>query len=95
MSEEVKAKLDAIERNTLLAAKNVFTIDDMVTITGITKQSLYRMTCQNKIPYYRPMGGKIYFDRKEIEDWLKRNRVATTEEVNAEAATYCVTHKRY
>lgn len=94
MTEEIKAKLEAIERNTLLAAKNVLTIGDVVILTGITKQSLYRMTCQNRIPYYRPMGGKVYFDRKEIEDWLRRNRVATVDEVNSEAATYCVTHKR-
>lgn len=94
MTDEIKAKLEAIERNTLLAAKNVLTIDDVALLTGISKSSIYRMTCQNRIPYYRPMGGKVYFDRKEIEDWLRRNRVATVDEVNSEAATYCVTHKR-
>lgn len=92
--EEILAKLEAIERNTLLAAKNVLTIDDVVLLTGISKSSIYRLTSQNKIPHYKPNGGYIYFDRAEIEDWQKRNRVSTAEEINSDAATYCLTHKK-
>ncbi len=91
--DEILAKLEAIERNTLLAAKNVLTIDDVALLTGISKSSIYRLTSEKKIPFYKPNGGYIYFDRQEIENWLRNNRVPTTEEINSEAATYCITHK--
>ena len=91
--DEILAKLEAIERNTLLAAKNVLTIDDVVLLTGISKSSIYRLTSQKKMPFYKPNGGYIYFDRKEIEEWQKKNRVSTAEEINSDATTYCVTHK--
>jgi len=91
--DEILAKLEAIERNTLLAAKNVLTIDDVALLTGISKSSIYRLTSEKKIPFYKPNGGYIYFDRQEIENWLRNNRVSTTDEINSEAATYCITHK--
>ena len=91
--DEVLAKLAAIERNTLLAAKNVLTIDDVALLTGISKQSIYRMTSQKKIPFSKPNGGYIFFSRKEIEDWMLRNHQDTSEETAVKAATYCVTHK--
>lgn len=91
--DEILAKLEAIERNTLLAAKNVLTIDDLIVLTGLSKSTIYRMTSNGEIPHYKPRGGYIYFDRKEIEDWQKKNRVSTADEINAQAATYCITHK--
>ena len=91
---EILAKLEAIERNTLLAAKNVLSLDDVVILTGLSKSTIYRLTSQKRIPFYKPNGGLCYFSRKEIEDWMLRNRVDTVDEIKAEATTYCVTHKR-
>ena len=91
--EEILAKLEVIERNTLLAAKNVLTIGDVSLLTGLSKAYIYKLTSQRRIPFSKPDGKQIYFDRKEIEDWLRRNRIQTVEEVASEAATYCATHK--
>lgn len=101
MEQEILDKLRIIEEQnkrieqyTLLAAKNVLQIADVALLTGLSKASIYRLTSQNGIPYYkRTGGGYIYFDRKEIEDWMRTNRVATSDEIQAQAATYCVTHR--
>lgn len=84
--------LQRIEKYSLLAAKNVFTLNDVSLITGLSKSSLYKMTCENRIPYYRPNGKNIYFDRAEVEQWLKQGRVATSAEIEEKAATYVATH---
>ena len=53
----------------------------------------YKMTHSRKIPFYKPNGKQIYFDRSEIENWMKQNRVATTDEIETEAVNYIVTGK--
>lgn len=91
MSEEIKEQLDRIERYSLLAAKNVFCFEDVALLTGFSKSHLYKLTCSHQIPHYKPNGKQIYFDRAEVEAWMKRNRVATTQETDQKATNYVVT----
>ena len=81
-------QLDRIERYALLAAKNVLTVDDVVILTSLSASTIYKMTCTQQIPFYKPNGKSIFFDKKEIEDWLRRNRVATVEETEERAANF-------
>lgn len=86
--EELKSQLNRIEEYTLLAAKNVLSVDDACLLTGLSKCLIYRLTRENKIPYSKPNGKNIYFDRHELETWLRRNRVATDTEIAERAAEY-------
>lgn len=94
MKEIILSKLEAIERNSLLAAKNVLNIDDVAVLTGLSKSHIYKLTCSRQIPFYRPNGKQVYFDRQELEGWLKQNRVTTTMEAEQHAIAYTMTHKK-
>lgn len=91
MEKEVLKKLEAIERYSLLAAKNVLCFDDVALLTGLSKSHLYKLTCGHQIPHYKPNGKQIYFDRIELETWMKQNRVATKQEIDQIATTYVAT----
>lgn len=82
------SQLDRIERYALLAAKNVLTVDDVVILTSLSASTIYKLTCTQQIPFYKPNGKSIFFDKKEIEDWLRRGRVATVEETEERAANF-------
>ena len=84
--DQLTEQLNRIERNTLLAAKNVLTFDDVALLTGLSKSHLYKLTSTHQIPYYKPSGKNIYFDRKEVEDWLRQNRANTEQEAQSGAA---------
>ena len=86
--EQIIEQLNRIERNTLLAAKNVLTFDDVALLTGLSKSHLYKLTSTRQIPYYKPSGKNIYFDRKEVEDWLRQNRANTEQEAQSGAAAF-------
>ncbi|MDL2304403.1 helix-turn-helix domain-containing protein [Bacteroides sp. OttesenSCG-928-D19] len=90
--EKILEKLERIEALTILAAKNVLNIDDVVILTGLSKSWLYKATCTHQIPHYKP-AKQIYFDRKEVEEWMKQNRIATTQELEEVATNYVVTGK--
>lgn len=87
----MEEKINQILVYSLLAAKNVLTLEDVTLLTGLSKSYLYKLTCTKQIPYYRPNGKQIYFDRIEIEAWMKQNRVATESEVEQKAANYIST----
>ena len=90
MEEKILTELEAIKQYSMLAAKNVLNFDDAVVITGLSKSHLYKLTCTHQIPHYKPNGKQIYFDRAELEAWMKQNRVATQLEAEQQAINYIV-----
>lgn len=90
----MEEKIDMILSYSLLAAKNVLTMEDVAVLTGLSKSHLYRLTCNHQIPHYKPNGKQIYFDRGEVEAWMKQNRVATTKEAEQKAVAYVVTGQK-
>ena len=90
MEEKILTELEAIKQYSMLAAKNVLTFDDAVVITGLSKSHLYKLTCTHQIPHYKPNGKHVYFDRAELEAWMKQNRVTTQMEAEQQAVSYVV-----
>lgn len=73
-----------------LSAKQILNLDDVAMLTGLSKSYLYRLTSTHKIPYYKPSGKIMYFDRKDVEGWMRQNRVESTQEAEAAAVNYVV-----
>ena len=86
--DEILEYLKKVETNRMLEAKKVINIDDVAALTGLSKSHLYKMTCRKEIPYYKPNGKLVYFDRAEVEAWMKQNRVNTAQEASQQAAKY-------
>ena len=88
MEEIFMKQLADIRKFSLLAAKNVLDIDDVVALTGLSKSYVYKLTCRKEIPYYKPNGKLSYFDRQDVEGWMKQNRVISTVEAEQKASKY-------
>ncbi len=87
------SKLERIEQFSMLAAKNVLTLEDASILTGLAKSTIYRLTSQKQIPHSK-RGNSLYFDRKELESWMLEYRVKTNKECDQEAAAFLETpHK--
>lgn len=82
---ELGQRLERIE-NLLRGQKNILSFDEAAVYTGISKSYLYKLTAGCKVPHYKPEGKTLYFDRMELETWLRRNRVKTVDEIEKEAA---------
>jgi len=72
--------------NLLSISKSVLNIDEVCILTGLSKSHIYKLTCWGKIPYYK-QAKHLYFDRIEIENWLKINRFKTLDELNREISS--------
>lgn len=90
MTEALKQVADEVTANTIFCTKEVLTSDEAARYMGISKSYLYKLTMRGEIPHFKPMGKMCYFNRVELEQWLQRNRVATSEEIEQKAQNYCM-----
>ena len=74
-------------------SKSVLNLDEACTLTGLSKSHIYKLTCYQRIPFYK-QSKHLFFDRVEIEKWLKINRFQSIEELDKEAATYITLKKK-
>lgn len=68
-----------------LEQKSILTVDDLSKYLGLQPSYIRKMTHNREIPHYKPNGKKLYFHREEIDEWILSSRVATAEELRAEA----------
>ncbi len=85
MAEDLKQVADLITANIISTTKEVLTSDEAAKYMGVSKSYLYKLTMQQKIPHYKPLGKMCYFNRLELEGWLQTNRVATADELSQTA----------
>lgn len=65
--EDLENRLARIERNALLAAKNIFTVEDLAIYLGLSPKTIRNR--MDEIPHYKNINGHVYFKRTEIEEW--------------------------
>ena len=71
-----------------MAAKTALNVEEAAILLGVSPATIYRWTMEKVIPHYKPNGKLVFFNKKDIEEWALSNRVASDEEVMAEAANY-------
>ena len=73
--------------------KSVLTAQEAALYLGWSISYLYKKTMSKDVPHYKPMGKTLYFDRLELEAWMKRNRVASKDELLCQAETIMANKK--
>lgn len=70
--------------------KEVLTANEASELLGIAKSYLYKLTYRHEIPFYRPNGKLIYFERTDLMAWMRRNKVNTDEQMRRDAIQYSI-----
>ena len=81
-SRDLVARLVAI---VAISAKEALNVEDLCTITGWSRNHVYSLTSERKIPHYKPFGKEIFFKKSEVTDWLLRNKIYSKTEIEEEA----------
>lgn len=79
---------------TIDIGKDILNTEECAELTGLKKSTLYRLTHERKIPFFKPNGNRVFFKRTDIIDWLQSNRVPSATEIDREAANHLVRHHR-
>ena len=71
--------------NLCYSAKEVLNLEEAASFLGIAKSTLYKMTHENRIPFYKPAGKLIYFEKSILLEWIRSNRIMSEAELQEEA----------
>ncbi len=71
-----------------MTKKNFLTTGQACEYLKISKSSLYKMTSKKKIPFTKPNGGKMYFLKEDLDNWMLSNKSKSTEELENEMFNY-------
>ncbi len=71
----------------------VLTFEQGCQYLGYAKSYVYKLTSAGILPYSKPNGKSIFFDRDKLEAWMLGNAKTSQLEKQIEAATYVTTHK--
>ena len=71
----------------------VLTFEQGCEYLGYAKSYVYKLTSAGILPYSKPNGKSIFFEREKLEAWMLGNASNSHEQKQIEAATYLNTHK--
>lgn len=80
-----------LEQN--LLQKEVLTLSEAAKYLGISKPTLYKLTSEHRISFYKPMG-KVYFKRSELEAWIFSNKQTSSNELDEKLTDFITTKSR-
>lgn len=85
---EIISLLNSIESLLLSFNSKPLNLEAASEYLHVSKSYLYKLTSQNKIPYYKPSGKLVYFDKKELDQWILQNRITPQSEITDAAISH-------
>lgn len=63
--------------------KTILDIDEAALYTKYKKTYIYKLSHNGKIPtHHSKNGGKLFFKREELDDWMTSNRKLSVSQIN-------------
>ena len=69
---------DNHEKLKSIALKEILDTKEALIYIGIKSSTLYKLTSQKAIPFSKPNGGKLYFQKLELDQWMLQNKSMST-----------------
>lgn len=92
MDKTLEKRVEELEQM-LFLTKNVFSFDEASKFLNLSKSYLYKLTSGNLIPHYKPQGKMLYFEKVELEAWLRQNPIKTQAQIEQEAQKYILSNR--
>ena len=84
---ELQERVDKLE-SICFASKEVLNLEEAAAFLGVKKSTLYKMTHLSQVPYYKPAGKLIFFEKSALLDWVRNVKVKSEDEIREEAAMH-------
>lgn len=73
------ARMEKIE-SALCCIKGTLNFKEAREYLDLSNSQLYKLTRNGDIPYYKPTGKLIYFNKQELDEWMCQNHLVTNAE---------------
>ncbi len=86
-------KLNKLETLLVSSVKQILTVEDLINYTGFSRSYIYKLVHKNIIPYSKPNGKTLFFQKNEIDTFLLQNKSASISQIEQKAFNYTSTTK--
>lgn len=93
MIENLEMRVSELEKY-LYAIKKVLSFEEASRFLNLSKSYLYQLTSKGIVPHYKPQGKMLYFEREQLENWLRQNPIKSKKQLEDEAANRTVKPKK-
>ncbi len=87
-NEQLNAFASQVASRVAINTKDMLTSDEAAVYLGVSKSFLYKLTTRKEIPHCKPNGKLCFFERLELNQWVKRVRYSTATELQDKAMAY-------
>ncbi|KAA6330780.1 hypothetical protein EZS27_020550 [termite gut metagenome] len=93
MESNLENRVSKLEES-LFIIKNILSFDEASDFLNLSKSYLCKLTSSGQIPHYKPQGKMLYFEKSELENWLRQNPIKTNQQIQQEAEIHLMNIKR-
>ncbi len=76
------------ERSELITHKQILSFKEAMSYLDVSKSFLYKLTSKKEIKFSKPNGGKVYFKKTDLDEWMLKNTSTTQSELREEMYNY-------
>ena len=87
-------KLNRLEKLILGTTKEILTLEDLINYTGYKRSYIYKLVHNNVIPFSKPNGKTLFFEKSEIDTWLLQNKSQSDSQIENKAHKYLNSRKK-
>lgn len=91
-NEIILHKLNRIEKH-IVGLKSILNVEELSDYTGFKKSYIYKLVHTNSLPFSKPNGKVLFFERKKVDEWLLKNSHKSTDEIQQEAIEFSLRKK--
>ncbi|EHO12345.1 helix-turn-helix transcriptional regulator [Myroides odoratimimus] len=81
-------KLNYLEQLIISNHKEILSVEELEKYTGFKKSYIYHLVHFSKIPYSKPNGKYLFFQKSEIDQWLLKNKSLSDDQIQEKAREY-------
>jgi len=70
-SDLILHKLNRIEKH-IFALKPILNVEELADYTGFKKSYIYKLVHENLIPFSKPNGKVLFFERKKVDEFTSK-----------------------
>lgn len=93
-NQMILEKLNKLERLITDSTKEIFNIEDLINYTGFSRSYIYKLVHKNVVPYSKPNGKFLFFQKSEIDEWLLQNKNQSVSQIEQKALDYSFKNRK-
>lgn len=84
MSEYHLNKKESLHHVQIATQKEILSFREALVYLDVSQSFLYKLTSSKTIAFSKPNGGKLYFKKSDLDEWMLQNTSTSSDDLEEE-----------